>query len=153
MTTTPHESNINVGVEAYTSLGLGTRYKTLDMHHFAPRYKTYAESSDTIRCQMEHDAVIANVFREKGSDNWQTNIWHLYGVKKASFYKALKWKAEHPGRAWSGANIRFRGKITLLTESMEEELQHWIALSQWQSGGVEKEAVCRVGFALMASDD
>ncbi len=35
---------------------------------------------------------------------------------------------------------------------MEEELQHWIALSQRQPGGVEKEAVCRVGFALMASN-
>ena len=76
----------------------------------------------------------------------------MYGVKKASFYKALKWEAEHPGRAWSGANIRLRGKITLLTDSMEEELQHWTALSQRQSGGVKKEAVCRVGFALMASD-
>ncbi len=54
--------------------------------------------------------------------------------------------------AWSGANIRLRGKITLLTESMEEEPQHWIALSQRQSGGVEKEAVCRVEFALMTSD-
>jgi len=61
---------------------------------------------------------------EKGSDAWPKNMWHLYGVKKASFYKALKWEAEHPGRAWSGANIRLRGKITLLTDSMEEELQH-----------------------------
>ena len=36
----------------------------LDMHHFAPKYKTYAEASDTVRRQMERDAVIANVFRK-----------------------------------------------------------------------------------------
>jgi hypothetical protein len=35
---------------------------------------------------------------------------------------------------------------------MEDELSHWIAISQRQSGGVEKDAVCRVGYALMASD-
>ena len=34
------------------------------MHHFAPKYKTYAEASDTVRRQMERDAVIANVFRK-----------------------------------------------------------------------------------------
>ncbi len=39
-------------------------YKTLDMHHFAPNYKTYAEASDTVRQQMERDAVVANEFRK-----------------------------------------------------------------------------------------
>ena len=108
---------------------------------------------DALEAHREHAANGTLPRRgKKGSAAWQTDIWHLYGVKKASFYKALKWEAEHPGRAWSGANIRLRGKITLLTESMEEELQHWIALSQRQSGGVEKDVVCRVGFALMASD-
>ena len=43
---------------------VGTRYKTVDMHHYAHKYKTYAEASDTVRRQMERDAVIANVFRK-----------------------------------------------------------------------------------------
>ena len=35
------------------------------MHHFAPKYKIYAEAGDIVRRQMERDAVIANVFRKK----------------------------------------------------------------------------------------
>jgi hypothetical protein len=35
---------------------------------------------------------------------------------------------------------------------MESELLHWIAISQKHSGGVDHHAVCRVAFALMASD-
>jgi hypothetical protein len=35
---------------------------------------------------------------------------------------------------------------------MENELNHWVTISQRTSGGVELDSVCRVGFALMASD-
>ena len=45
-----------------------------------------------------------------------------------------------------------RGKVALLTHEMESELNHWIAVSQRTSGGVEQDSVCRVAFALMASD-
>ncbi len=53
---------------------------------------------------------------------------------------------------WSGNNIRQRGKVALLTEEMENELNHWVAISQRTSGGVGQDSVCRVGYALMASD-
>jgi hypothetical protein len=89
---------------------------------------------------------------EKAVEGWTPNIWHRYGVKKASFYLALQWESKNPGQVWSGANIRMRGKMSLLTPTMEDKLSHWIAISQRQSGGVEKDAVCRVGYALMASD-
>ena len=47
---------------------------------------------------------------EKAGEGWTPNIWHMYGVKKATFYHALQWEAKNPGQAWSGANIRMRGK-------------------------------------------
>ncbi len=40
----------------------------------------------------------------------------------------------------------------LLTEDMENELNHWVAISQRTSAGVEQDSVCRVAFASMASD-
>jgi hypothetical protein len=89
---------------------------------------------------------------EKGGDGWTPNIWKTYGVAKASFWKSLAWEDKHPGKKWSGNNIRQRGKVALLTEEMENELNHWVAISQRTSGGVEQDSVCRVGFALMASD-
>ncbi len=42
--------------------------------------------------------------------------------------------------------------MSLLTYEMETEILHWIAVSQKQSGGVDGRAVCRVDFALMASN-
>ncbi len=48
--------------------------------------------------------------------------------------------------------MRARGKVSLLTYDMETELLHWIAVSQKHSGGVDMHSVCRVAFALMASD-
>ncbi len=42
--------------------------------------------------------------------------------------------------------------MSLLTYDMETELLHWIAVSQNHSGGVDMHSVCRVAFALMASD-
>jgi hypothetical protein len=56
------------------------------------------------------------------------------------------------GKNWDGDRIRQRGKISLLTYDMESELLHWIAISQKHSGGVDHQNVCRVAFALMASD-
>jgi hypothetical protein len=88
----------------------------------------------------------------KGVDEWTPNILKLYGVPKASYYKARAWEAKHPGLKWGGNNIRMRGKVALLTVDMESELNHWIAISQRTSGGVEQDSVCRVAFALMASD-
>ena len=88
-----------------------------------------------------------------GSDTWTPNIWKKYGVNKASFYHALQWEAKHPGCLWSGANFYRRGKIPLLTVSMEDQLAQWIAVTQRQAGGwVEAECVLRVAFALMRSD-
>ena len=89
---------------------------------------------------------------EKGGEGWTPNIWKTYGVAKASFYKSIAWEDRHPGMKWSGNNIRQRGKVALLTEEMENELNHWVAISQRTSGGVEQDSVCRVGYALMASD-
>ena len=88
----------------------------------------------------------------KGLEEWTPNIWKLYGVPKASFYKARAWEAAHPGLKWGSNNIRMRGKVGLLTADMETELNHWVAISQRTSGGVEQDSVCRVAFALMASD-
>ena len=88
----------------------------------------------------------------RGVEGWTPNIWKTHGVAKASFYKARAWEAANPGKLWSGDNIRFRGKVALLTQPMENELNHWVAISQRTSGGVELDSVCRVAFALMASD-
>ena len=77
----------------------------------------------------------------------------MYGVKGATFYHALQWEAKNPGQAWSGANIRMRGKVSLLTPSMEDELSHWIAISQRQSGGVEKDAAGKGGADRNAFDE
>ncbi len=73
-------------------------------------------------------------------------------MAKARFYKARAWETNHPGLKWSGNNLRQRGKISLLTGEMESELNHWVAISQRTSGGFEQDSVCRVAFALMASD-
>jgi hypothetical protein len=80
------------------------------------------------------------------------DVWQKHNVPKTSFYDAIKWERENPGRKWDGDRIRQRGKISLLTYAMESELLHWIAISQKHSGGVDHHAVCRVAFALMASD-
>jgi hypothetical protein len=89
----------------------------------------------------------------RGVEGWTPNIWKTHGVAKASFYKARAWEAANPGKLWSGDNnIRLRGKVALLTHAMENELNHWVAISQRTSGGVELDSVCRVAFALMASD-
>jgi hypothetical protein len=85
-------------------------------------------------------------------EGWTPHIWKQYGVPNASFYKARAWEALHPGQRWSGNNIRLRGKVALLTHEMESELNHWVAVSQRTSGGVEQDSVCRVAFALMSSD-
>lgn len=86
----------------------------------------------------------------RGVEGWTPNIWKTHGVAKASFYKARAWEAANPGKLWSGDNIRLRGKVALLTHAMENELNHWVAISQRTSGGVELDSVCRVAFALMA---
>lgn len=80
------------------------------------------------------------------------DVWQLHNVPKTSFYDALKWEADNPTCKWDGDRIRQRGKVSLLTYEMETELMHWIAVSQKHSGGVDGRAVCRVGFALMASN-
>ena len=80
------------------------------------------------------------------------DVWQKYTVAKTSFYDAIKWERDHPGKKWDGDRIRQRGKFSLLTYDMESELLHWIAISQKHSGGVDHHAVCRVAFALMASD-
>ena len=80
------------------------------------------------------------------------DVWQKYNVAKTSFYDAIKWERDHPAKKWDGDRIRQRGKISLLTLDMESELLHWIAISQKHSGGVDPHAVCRVAFALMASD-
>jgi hypothetical protein len=71
----------------------------------------------------------------KGVEDWTPNIWKTHGVAKASFYKARAWEAAHPGKLWSEHNIRLRGEVALLTDAMENELNHWVAISQRTSGG------------------
>jgi hypothetical protein len=44
------------------------------MHHFAPKYKTYAKASDTVRRQMERDAVVANALRKNQTKVSPINI-------------------------------------------------------------------------------
>jgi hypothetical protein len=73
-------------------------------------------------------------------------------VAKVSFYKARAWEANHPGQKWGDNNIRQRGKVALLMGHMKSELNHWVAISQRTSGGVDQDSVCRVAFVLMASD-
>jgi hypothetical protein len=80
------------------------------------------------------------------------DVWQIHKVPKTSFYDALKWEADNPTCKWDGDRIRQRGKVSLLTYEMETELLHWVAVSQKHSGGVDGRAVCRVGFALMASN-
>ena len=75
-----------------------------------------------------------------------------FGISKSSFYYALNWEKNNPGKKWGAEVIRARGKVTLLTPEMETELFHWIALSQRSNGGVERETCCRVAYSLMASD-
>ncbi len=55
----------------------------------------------------------------RGVEAWTPHIWKMYGVPKASFYKARAWEVADPGKLWSGKNIRLRGKVALLTEAME----------------------------------
>jgi hypothetical protein len=89
----------------------------------------------------------------RGVEAWTPNIWKTHRVAKASFYKARAWEAANPGnKLWSGDDIKLRGKVALLSHTMENELNHWVAISQRTSGGVELDSVCRVAFALMASD-
>jgi hypothetical protein len=52
----------------------------------------------------------------KGVEGWTPNSWKMYGVAKASFYKARAWEVANPGKLWSGQNIRLHGKVALLTE-------------------------------------
>ena len=80
------------------------------------------------------------------------DVWEIHKVAKTSFYDAIKWEADNPTQKWDGDRLRQRGKVSLLTYDMESELLHWIAVSQKHSGGVDGRAVCRVAFALMASN-
>jgi hypothetical protein len=70
-----------------------------------------------------------------------------FGVFKSSFYHAIKWEKENPGKKWGCEVIRSRGKTTLLTPDTEAELHHWIALSQRFNGGVDRNTICRVPIA------
>ena len=53
-----------------------------------------------------------------------------FGVSKSSFYYALNWQKKKTGKKWGSEVIRDRGKVTLLTQDMETEIFHWVALSQ-----------------------
>ncbi len=75
-----------------------------------------------------------------------------FGISKSSFYYALNWQKKKPGEKWGSEVIRARGKVTLLTQDMETELFHWVALSQRYNGDVDRETCCRVAYSLMASD-
>jgi hypothetical protein len=80
------------------------------------------------------------------------DVRQIHKVPNTSFYNALKWEADNSTCKWDGDRIRQRGKVSLLTYEMETELLYWVAVSQKHSGGVDGRAVCRVGFALMASN-
>jgi hypothetical protein len=79
-------------------------------------------------------------------------VWHKHNVARTTFYDAINWEEQNPGKKWDGDRMRARGKVSLLTYDMETELLHWVAVSQKHSGGVDMHSVCRVAFALMASD-
>ena len=81
----------------------------------------------------------------------EETCWCLNHVPKVSFYDALKWELKNK-RAWDGSSMRDRGKTQLLSFDMEEELIHWAAVCQRQSGGVDVQTTCRVGFAMMTAD-
>lgn len=57
-------------------------------------------------------------------------VWQAYKVPRSSYYDCLKWQRENPKNIWSGSLVRNRGKTTILTEEMESELLHWVAISQ-----------------------
>jgi hypothetical protein len=57
-------------------------------------------------------------------------VWEAYKVPRSSYYDCLKWQRDNPDKIWTGALIRQRGKTTILTEEMESELLHWVAISQ-----------------------
>ena len=82
----------------------------------------------------------------------EPECWRSCGASKRSFYKALAWEKENPGRRWDGPAIRQRGKESLLTDDMEEEMKHFVCISQKQSGGVSISQTCRAAFDLMSSD-
>ena len=95
------------------------------------------------------------VYRENGNKTKVgkgAECWKQCGVPRMSFFRALKWEKEHPGQKWDGAAIRGRGKCTLLTADMEDEVKHYVCVSQMASGGVSMNQVCRVAFDVMASD-
>jgi hypothetical protein len=89
------------------------------------------------------------VGRKKGD---KQEVWHKHNVARTTFYDAINWEDKNPGKKWDEERMRARGKVSLLTYDMETELLHWIAVSQKHSGGVDMHSVCRVAFALMASD-
>ena len=80
---------------------VGTRYKTVDMHHYAPKYKTYAEASDTVRRQMERDAVIANVFRKNQTKVLLIRYFSLHRYQSTFHARTLTCAGMH--RAWNSA--------------------------------------------------
>ena len=80
---------------------VGTRYKTVDMHHIAPKYKTYAEASDTVRRQMERDAVIANVFRKNQTKVALISYLSLHRNQTTCHTRTLTCAGMH--RAWNSA--------------------------------------------------
>ncbi len=80
---------------------VGTRYKTVDMHHYAPNYKTYAEASDTVRRQMERDAVIANVFRKNQTKVSFIRYLSLHRYQTRCHTRTLTCAGMH--RAWNSA--------------------------------------------------
>ena len=91
--------------------------------------------------------------RAKGTKKGdKQEVWHKHNVARTTFYDAINWEEKNPGQKWDGDRMRARGKVSLLTYDMETELLNWVAVSQKHSGGVDIHAVCRVAFALMASD-
>ena len=122
-------------------------------HRLEVPIKPVHDSVKRMRLAIEEYYANGNNVRANGlrkSD--KQDVWQRHRVPKTSFYDAIKWEADNPGLKWDANRIRNRGKTSLLTLDMEQELLHWIALSQKLSGGVDLHAVCRVGFALMASD-
>jgi hypothetical protein len=91
--------------------------------------------------------------RAKGTKKGdKQEVWHKHNVARTTFYDAINWEEKNPGQKWDGDRMRARGKVSLLTYDMETELLNWVAVSQKHSGGVDIHSVCRVAFALMASD-
>jgi hypothetical protein len=122
-------------------------------HRLEVQPKTEKDGVKRMRLAIEEHYANGGKVRAEGvPKHEQQDVWHKHNVAKTSFYDAIKWELNNPGCKWDGNRIRNRGKISLLTADMEGELLQWIALTQKLSGGVDQHSVCRVAFALMASD-